>query len=437
MPNMQGIWKEMKQKFQYLPDLQPDSVKSKINIFSKILTDEMAYNFKPNAYKFYSLLWKDLKTNPEYVKNMIYENKLIKHSKEEEAQLINKIVAKLNNLSTITDKNILKDDELYAKLKHEMFEKDIKNIETALNNVMKAQGLNENSFQFLFQALKSQENKASGTNEGERRPTGAQPTTPTNEDKPSAGGFAENIINQANMQVEEGKAVHRNNKETMLQHIDEMKQKFKDKSVLYTNLDKLNFVLDSPSTDNKLKAAKLQDVMHEIEDNEQLSINQLKLSKEDKLVFIGVTFLIRLIVLSMIDWSVNSNFIVTFTNAFVFYLVLYTIFLLLIVVVVNITFTFPIYDLYKSDHGLFSKIASTMYYFYLIPGERMKCSIKLILHIGLIAFITMVAILIKETEGKPETINYDYSVKKNIVRLINNYSLFLWFFTAIVAMKVN
>jgi hypothetical protein len=187
--------------------------------------------------------------------------------------------------------------------------------------------------------------------------------------------------------------------------------------------------------DKDIKVSKLKDIIDDIENNEFTSIEQLKISKSDRLVFIGVTFLIRLICLVLIDWALNTNYVVSFTQAYVLYVALYCIFVLIIIVIVNMTYNFPLNKLYNGDHGIFTAIASSMYYFYMIPGNWIWDSARFIIHFTLIIFLTVIAIMIKTNENNDDNIlNYDYSERKNIRRALSNFTLLLWFFTSIIAM---
>jgi hypothetical protein len=187
--------------------------------------------------------------------------------------------------------------------------------------------------------------------------------------------------------------------------------------------------------DKDIKVSKLKDIIDGIENNDFTTIEQLKLSKSDRLVFIGVTFLIRLVCLVLIDWALNTNYVVSFTQAYVLYVSLYCIFVLILIVVVNMTYNFPMNKLYNEDHGIFTAIASSMYYFYLIPGNWIWDSARFIIHFTLIIFLTVIAIMIKTNENNDDNIlNYDYSQRKNIRRALSNFTLLLWFFTSIVAM---
>lgn len=99
------------------------------------------------------------------------------------------------------------------------------------------------------------------------------------------------------------------------------------------------------------------------------------------------------------------------------------------------TYIFPLYKLYNGEHGIFTTIASAMYYFYLIPGNILSNSIRFIIHFSLIIFLTVITIIIKNNENKDDNIlNYDYSERKNIRRALSNFTLILWFFTSVIAM---
>ena len=126
--------------------------------------------------------------------------------------------------------------------------------------------------------------------------------------------------------------------EKMKENLKKIKEKFHNNSLLHNYRDKLKFVLDTPSIDSKIKASKLRDILIEIEEDELTSINNIKISKEDKLVFIGITFLIRLLTLVMIDWALNTNFCVNFTQSYILYLILYSIFLLICICINCLSF---------------------------------------------------------------------------------------------------
>ena len=214
------------------------------------------------------------------------------------------------------------------------------------------------------------------------------------------------------------------------QKITNLIETFNNKSLLKKYTTELKDILDAPTTDNKLKAEKLKDLLYEIEEDEATSIKSLEISKEDKLVFIGITFMIRLITLMIIDWALTSNFIVTFTQAYLLYIGVYTVILLLFVVIVNMSFNLSAYDLYNGD-GVSTSIASALYYFYIIPGNMQPAVKRLLIHLLIILAVTILALfIVGNTKAPDEVLNFDYSEKKRIRGSLSHFTLLLWLITS-------
>ena len=213
------------------------------------------------------------------------------------------------------------------------------------------------------------------------------------------------------------------------------KEDFKENTDLWNKKKELDRIREDTNKSDSDKAEELKKEIDDIEGDGIMSIKRLEVSREDRLVFIGLTFLLRIVVLTLIEWSLNTNFILTFTNAFLLYICVYSILFVIIIIIVNITYNYPIMDLYTGNHGIFTSMASSFYYFYLIPGSESKHLVRLGVHLGFIIFLTMIAILIKGNEEKNnEGLNYDYAVKRNIKRVINDFTMLLWIFTSIIAM---
>jgi hypothetical protein len=217
--------------------------------------------------------------------------------------------------------------------------------------------------------------------------------------------------------------------------IQKEKTNFKENTDLWNKKKELDRIREDTNKSDSDKAEELKKEIDDIEGDGIMSIKRLEVSREDRLVFIGLTFLLRIVVLTLIEWSLNTNFILTFTNAFLLYICVYSILFVIIIIIVNITYNYPIMDLYTGNHGIFTSMASSLYYFYLIPGSESKHLVRLGVHLGFIIFLTMIAILIKGNEEKNnEGLNYDYAVKRNIKRVINDFTMLLWIFTSIIAM---
>lgn len=394
------IYDELAYKFQYLSNLKPDSVKTKFNFTDVALSDKFVQKFSPSKYAFYMQFLRAL-TDPHILKNVIYETKLIKSKKDEEIQRrenITRLVRKLYALD-VNELNGLSPKE-YAEKKQQRAHEVNKNLQNLLQTAMKSQFDEDNTNEILkaFIPGYNPSNNQKGAEQKGGAPTDVDGIKTLIQDKKDA--FEKQGIGK---------------------YIDAVDKILK-------NQDK--------TMSRNIKAQKLQDVMMEWEDDPQYSINKFKLTKEDKLVFIGVTFVIRLISLMIIDWSMTSNFIVNFFQAYMLYIGLYCLFLLLVMVIVNMSYVLSINDVFDGDHRFPSSLASIFYFFYIVPGKAKSSSLRILLHIGIIVLMTFIALFIvyNPQNNKASSINYDYSEKRNIKRQLNDFTLILWLFTSFLAM---
>jgi hypothetical protein len=425
------IYEELAFKFGYLSDLKPDNMKTKFNFFDNILTETIVHDFNPKRYMFYIEFMKALK-DPATLKKIIYESKLIKATKEDENKILEEIVKRLNQLFAVTDKNMFANDDVFAEYKKAKIQKEQEEVVKRLTDAMdeyildddktlKKEGASNNIIQNIKIAFGSTSNiKINGGYDmtggvGERE----------NELK-AKKEILEALLNDNEIQLKDYDS-----------KIDKLKDDYNTTNLLGEYKDKLKTVLDAPTGDDKIKARKLQDIISEIEDNDMTSIKSLELTKEDRLVFIGITFMIRLLILTIIDWSMTTNFVINFFQAYMLYIGLYFVFVLLFVVIVNLTYNLSIYKLYIDKHNLFTSLAGSLYYFYLVPGNMLGSGMRILIHLGLIFFMTMISLFISYNGSYTEDeINYNYAEKKQIKRQLNNFTLVLWIFTSILAMKL-
>jgi hypothetical protein len=429
LKSLRKVFEELSLKFTNLQDLKPDNVKNKLDLFDNVLKDETVHNFNPRAYEFYMNMLKEFK-NPAILKNIIYETKLIKAKKKDEGKIISQIVSKLNELYRITDKNIVANDDAYTAFKDAKIQGENTEIAARLEKIMEGYDFGNTKKDDIVKAVKKtfDDKDATGERKGEGNsdksvvvpatgnvPVGDVPATGA---VPVGSDARDGATGGAPTQIEAE------------QKITNLIETFENKNLLKKYTKELKDVLDAPTTDNKLKAEKLKDLLYEIEEDEATSIKSLEISKEDKLVFIGITFMIRLITLMIIDWALTSNFIITFTQAYMMYIGVYTVILLLFVVIVNMSFNLSAYDLYNGD-GVSTSIASALYYFYIIPGNMKPAIIRLSIHLFMILAVTILALfIVGNTKTTDEVLNFDYSEKKRIRGSLSHFTLLLWLITS-------
>jgi hypothetical protein len=428
------IYQELAFKFGYLSDLKPDNMKTKFNFLDNMLTETFVHDFNPKRYMFYIEFMKALK-DPATLKKIIYESKLIKAKKEDENKILEDIVKRLNQLYAVTDKNMFANDDVFVEYKRAKIQKEQKEVVKRLADAMDEYILDD-------------KNNNTGTVvppdkvqiiANIKKAFGSTSNIEINGYYGMTGGVGERE-NELKAKKEILEALLNDNEILFKDYdskIDKLKDDYNTTNLLGEYKDKLKTVLDAPTGDDKIKARKLQDIISEIEDNDMTSIKSLELTKEDRLVFIGITFMIRLLILTIIDWSMTTNFVINFFQVYILYIGLYFVFVLLFVVIVNLTYNLSIYKLYIDKHNLFTSMAGSLYYFYLVPGNMMGSGMRILIHLGLIFFMTVISLFISYNGSYTEDeINYNYAEKKQIKRQLNNFTLVLWIFTSILAMKL-
>lgn len=429
MKIFKDIYEELSYKFKYLPELKPDNIKQRYFGFSDvIIDDDFIHDLSPERYTFYLDFQKALK-NPEELKDIIYEYKLIKNDKREENKIVGKIVEKLNQLSVITDPNILNDNEKYIAKKNQLRQNETEEITTRLKNTLAQDISSDGNI-----AMNDKIERILNTTFSDQR--GGDYDVSDDNKPANVYDKYQDILKYLEKPEDQTSGVFPGySKKQYNENIGKIQSKFENQSLLNKYRNKLKKAYQDESADNKVRTQKLKDIVSEIESDSLKNIQQLDVSKEDKLVFIAITFIIRQIVLWLLDWSLTSNFVVNFTSAFMLYIVIYTLLLLLIMAIVNITYNLPVLSLYTEKHSIFTSIASTLYYFYLIPGNEFNDSYRIIFHLGLMYFIVSIAFLVKEKDKvNKDSLSYDYTEKKKIIRVIGDFTLIIWTFTSILAM---
>ena len=194
--------------------------------------------------------------------------------------------------------------------------------------------------------------------------------------------------------------------------------------------DKLEKISDNNNTSDSTKISKYKTVLNDIETivNPTKTLN---ITREDKILFIIITFIIRLICIKLVEWSVNMNYSNNFINSYILYTIIYLIILFIILCIVNITYNYNINSVIYGSTG-FSTLANSLYYFYIIPGANFSRNNRLFIHSILLIIFSLIPIGLKSNNDDNE-IDYDYTEKRKTINLISNYTFAVWIFTSIIA----
>lgn len=426
------FWQQLQLKFQNLEEMKPaDYVSQRMSL--DVLNDDVVSNFNQDRYRFYIELYKIFHENAELFKRMISEKRSIENRMKVKEEIIDKIVKEYNKIFAITDKAALEHPEIYAQQLKMLKETDGKRLIEILGSQLDAyvDEKEKDTKQILEKIFGVQ-------NGGRIRRGGGEGEPPQYRD--SEISKLENEIQEAEKKIENVKLQEENKIYKLKQNLVTAKDNYEKNRVVSQYTDKLNLVLDS-SDPNPVKTKKARDIINEINDDTSNGISSMKITKEDKLVFIGITFLIRLISLSLIDWSLNTNFVVTFKQAFKLYIFLYSIFILLFIVIVNTSQSIPIFEAYGNKSSVLSSISSisnTMYFFYLIPGQEFESGTRIMIHLGVMYFITLIALILNQYDNldvpTKDNIRYDYTYKKHIRDKLNTFTLGTWVLLSFIAM---
>lgn len=236
------------------------------------------------------------------------------------------------------------------------------------------------------------------------------------------------LENKTNSNLESNKISQKN------EVLKDITDKFVGGSTKYLDdySDKLEKITDNKNTSDTTKISKYKTVLNDIE-NIVNPAKTLNITREDKILFIIITFIIRLICIKLVEWSVNMNYSNNFINSYILYTIIYLIILFIILCIVNITYNYNINAVIYGSTG-FSTLANSLYYFYIIPGASFSRNNRLFIHSILLIIFSLIPIGLKSNNDDNE-IDYDYTEKRKTINMISNYTFAVWIFTSIIAMN--
>ena len=167
------------------------------------------------------------------------------------------------------------------------------------------------------------------------------------------------------------------------------------------------------------------------DDTHSPSIN--KLTPMDRIIFIGVTFVLRLMAVFLTQWGLQTNMLYSFTTAFAFYVNVYIILFLLWVALANSSRLFD-----TAGAGDFAYMMTTITYlfrtmFWYISSDDSR--MRIIIHIIIQIMLLPIPFIIggNDIMSTVPTPDLTFKEKRALIETISNFSLFIWLFSAAVA----
>jgi len=161
-------------------------------------------------------------------------------------------------------------------------------------------------------------------------------------------------------------------------------------------------------------------------------LETLKLTREDRLIFILTTFFIRYITILMVQWCVDINIVKDFYQGFLLYALIYIVIFWFIVMFVNID-TIPYASYMNNDIGI-SSIRNIFYYFYMGTNGISR----LFTHSFLIVLLLLIPIILNikgENKDDSQKNILNYEERKKLIKTMSLFTIFIWILTSIISIK--
>lgn len=151
-------------------------------------------------------------------------------------------------------------------------------------------------------------------------------------------------------------------------------------------------------------------------DDPKANFELLELTMNDRYIFIAVTLIIRMVTMFLIQWSINSETILNFQQAFIQYILIYCMMLLFLTFVVS-----------TNDIGM----QQLLYYM----DTNSHGYSRILLHIFLVVILIPILYVIKLPNSTNTQTNVSYEYKQQIISSISIFSWVVWLFTSLVALR--
>lgn len=160
----------------------------------------------------------------------------------------------------------------------------------------------------------------------------------------------------------------------------------------------------------------LENLDLEIESDPYAKPELAELTINDRLVFIGVTFLLRMVSIMMVQWATNSEMILNLKEAFILYIILYCLFVMFLTFVVST-----------------NEVGMQMLLYYFDTGTHGYS--RILFHVFVVIILIPIFYVIKIPGAADTYNNSTYAYKQQMVSYISMFSWMVWLFTSIIALR--
>lgn len=400
------------------------------SIIDTFLTDNELSNFNDKRLKFYHQFFRSVNNDPRTVQNVLKVHSYIKGLKKEEREVLKQIFGYLEDSTHAkTDKNVYI-QKLFDKIKNDEVIQQ-QSSQPDQQNQTRGGTMSESDYSKKYidniesKNIESKNIESDGNLEDHLKNLVKK--------KPAISDDTEDNL-RGILKLEYG-FDNVNNLNQNIYKEDTADTKVKDDNAIQQFIEDYEGAFDNDEGIERTTAIK--NAVEKLENSRENVLENLRISREDRLVFILTTFLIRYVTMNLVQWCIDINFIKDFYEGFILFAVIYNVIFWLIIMFVNIN-TLPsvTYMNLRSDMGM---IRSLFYYFYMGTNGIMR----LITHSVILIVILLIPVIIninaknpnKDDRESHENQFLSMEEKKKLIKLLSLLTIFVWIFTSIIAIK--
>lgn len=154
----------------------------------------------------------------------------------------------------------------------------------------------------------------------------------------------------------------------------------------------------------------------EIESDPNVTPEVIRITMNDRIMFIAVTFIIRIACLFLVDWMISVGMVTTFKDAFVYYVILYT-----------LMFVFLTFVVSNNEVGI------QMLLYYIDVNKNGYA--RIFLHLLFVAIFLPILYIVKDNALFALVKKTAYEEKQRISQALSGFTFITWMITSLLALR--
>lgn len=140
------------------------------------------------------------------------------------------------------------------------------------------------------------------------------------------------------------------------------------------------------------------------------------ITANDRIMFIAITFVIRMVCIFLVDWMISTGMVTNFKDAFLYYVILYCLFIVFLTFVVS-----------NNDVGLQMLV-------YYMNTEANGYS-RIMLHMFFVIIFLPIMFIIKDNAVTSIAKDTSFEYKQRISQSISGFTFITWLLTSLMALR--